>query len=741
MSNVVGKPIDRVDGRLKVTGRAKYTADWNVPDLCYAVLVTSTIAAGRILSIDTEAADRIHGVLAVLTYKDRIKLAQDPGKVDPSSPADRALQVLQDDRVYYGNQPVAVAIAETFEAACEAADKVAIHYQAKKPSVSIDSGLSAGSYIPKKAGGAGDPGQSHRGDPMGALEAAPVRMEEIYSTPFHTHSPMEPHATIAVWEGSDKLTLYDTSQGIFGARKRMASLFGLRPENVRVISLFLGGGFGSKGPTWSHTVLCAMAAQHVKRPVKLVLRRPQMFGPVGCRSETRQTISAGAGKDGVLTALTNETVSHTSTMDEFTETATLPTRMLYSVPNNSTVQHLVRSDIGTPSYTRAPGEAPGTFALEVALDELSYKLGIDPMEVRLRNYAEHDEDKNLPWSTKSLRECYRQGSERFGWAKRPSQPRSMRDKNSLVGWGMATSVYPARRSPASARARMDADGFVHVDAGSQDLGGGTYTIMTQIAADAVGVPVSRVTFRLGDTRYPETPVSGGSQTAATTGSAVYEAANALREKLLRMASEDGQSAVAGVNPSELTVENGRIIRRGGGGNGERVQDLVARSGQQFVEAEASTGANPDAKKFSMYSFGAQFAEVRVDADLGQISVTRMTGVFGAGKILNAKTARSQFMGGMVWGISIALHEVTAYDQRLGRIVNNNLAEYHVPTNADVGTFDVSWIDADDEHVSPIGAKGIGEIGITGAAAAIANAVYHATGKRIRDLPITPDKLL
>jgi len=740
MDDVVGKPLDRVDGRLKVTGQAIYTADWNIPGLTYAVLVTSSIAAGRIAAIDTIASGRIPGVLAVITHKDRIKLAQDPGKVDPSSPADRALQVLQDDRIFYGGQPVAVAVAETFEAASEAADRVAIHYEAKKPSISIDSGLASGSYVPRKAGGAGDPGQSRRGDPRGALTTSAFRMEEIYSTPFHTHSPMEPHATIAVWEGSGKLTLYDTSQGIFGARKRVAALFGLQPDDVRVISLYLGGGFGSKGPTWSHTVLCAMAARHVNRPVKLVLRRPQMFGPVGCRSETRQTISAGAGKDGVVVALTNETVSHTSTMDEFTETATLPTRMLYSVPNNSTVQRLVRSDIGTPSYTRAPGEAPGTFALEVALDELSYKLGIDPMELRLRNYAERDEDKNLPWSTKSLRECYRQGAERFGWAKRPPQPRSMREKNTLVGWGMATSVYPARRSPASARALMDADGIVHVDAGSQDLGGGTYTIMTQIAADAVGVPVSRVAFRLGDTRYPETPVSGGSQTAATTGSAVYEAAKALREKLLLMASADPKSAIAGVDLRELTIDNGQIIRRGGG-TGEPMQNLIARSGQRYIEAEASTGANPDARKFSMYSFGAQFAEVYVDADLGQLRVTRMTGVFGAGKILNAKTARSQFMGGMVWGVSLALHETTEYDRRLGRIVNNNLAEYHVPTNADVGEIDVTWIQEDDEHVSPIGAKGIGEIGITGAAAAIANAVYHATGKRIRDLPITPDKLL
>jgi xanthine dehydrogenase YagR molybdenum-binding subunit len=697
----VGEPIDRVDGRLKVTGRAPYTADQNVPGLVFGVLVTSAIAKGRIASIDTGAAERVRGTIAVLTHKSGLKLAKDPMQVD--SPADRALQLLQDDRIFYGNQPIAIAIAGTLEAAFEAADRVVVRYVEEKPSVTLDAGV-ANAYVPKKIGGAGDPAQSQRGNPDQATASADASVNHVYSTPFQTHSPLEPHATIAVWEGADRLTLYDTSQGIFGDRKRVAGLLGLRPEDVRVISLFVGGGFGSKGPTWSHSVICAMAARHVKRPLKLVLRRSQMFGPVGCRSETHQAISAGASRDGRLVALTNEALSHTSTMDEFTESASLPARMLYSTPNNRTLQKLVRSDIGTPSYTRAPGEAPGTFGLEVAMDELAYELKMDPLELRMKNYADRDEDKNLPWSSKSLKECYRQGADRFGWARRTAEPRSMREGNTLVGWGMATSVYPARRSPASARARMYPDGKVIVEAGTQELGGGTYTIMTQIAADALGVPVSQVTFRLGDTRYPETPVSGGSQTAATTGSAVYEAATALKAQLDAM---------------------------GSGG----------WKGQPFIEGRASTGASPDAKTFSMYSFGAQFAEVHVDADLGMLRVARMTGVFAAGKILNALTARSQFMGGMVWGIGFALYEHTTYDERLGRVVNNNLAEYHVPTNADVGTIDVSWIDEDDRHVSPIGAKGIGEIGITGASAAIANAVYHATGKRVRDLPITLDKLL
>jgi len=739
MPKAIGQPLDRVDGRLKVTGKATYTADHNIPNLVHAVLATSAIAKGRTVSIDTRAAERVPGVMAVFTHKDKdkLKLAKDPTKVEPSSPADRAIQLLQDDRIFYSNQPIAVAVAETFEAALEAAALVRAQYAEQSPSIRLDQGLPK-AYIPKKAGGAGDPGKSSRGNFDSEFAHAALRMEEIYTTPFQTHSPLEPHATTAVWDGPDRLTLYDTSQGIFGDRKRVSELLGLKLENVRVVSLFLGGGFGSKGPCWSHTMICALAARQVNRPVKLVVRRPQMFGPVGCRSATHQTISIGAQPDGKLSALKNETVTHTSTFDEFTETATLPTRMLYSVANNTTVQNLIRSDIGTPSYTRAPGEAPGTYALEVAMDELAVKLKMDPLALRLKNYADHDEDKNLPWSAKSLRECYAKGAERFGWSNRHPEPRSMRDGHTLIGWGMATAVYPARRSPASARARLNPDGSLLVEAGTQDVGGGTYTIMTQIAADALAVPVSTVTFRLGDTRYPETPVSGGSQTAATAGAAVEGAAHALRQKIFDLTMSDPQFSGSGAKPEDLLLENGGISIRG---NRQTIQSLMTRTGQSYIEASDSTKENEDAKKFAMYSFGAQFAEVRVDADLGQIQVSRMVGAFGAGTILNAKTARSQFIGGMIWGISFALLEHTAYDERLARIVNNNLAEYHVPTYADVSVIDVLWMEEDDRHVSPMGAKGIGEIGITGSAAAIANAIYHATGKRVRDLPITPDKLL
>jgi xanthine dehydrogenase YagR molybdenum-binding subunit len=743
MGDLIGKPLDRVDGRLKVTGRAPYAYEHNVPNVAYAVMLMSTIAKGRITSIDTRVAERSPGVLLVMTHLNAPKLPQlmnqNKGPEAGRSPS-RVVQGLQDDLVRYANQPIGVVVAETFEDARQAASLVKIRYSVEPHRVGLESRLSD-AYTPQKAGGGGDPAVSKRGDIDAGMAEASARIDHVYSTPFEVHNPMEPHATIAVWDSPDHLTLYDATQGVFTDRGRVASLFGLPPENVRVISPYLGGGFGSKGPVWSHVILAAMAAKQAKRPVKLAVTRPQMFGMLGFRSETRQTVVAGAKSDGALTALRHDSVMHTSTFDEFVEAASLPARMLYESPNNSTSHKLVRSDIGTPSFMRAPGEAPGTYGLEAAMDELAYALKMDPVEFRLKNYAETDPEEKKPWSSKSLRECYRIGAERFGWSKRPFEPRSMRDGNALLGWGMATSVYPTRRSPSNATARLEADGSLLVDAGTQDLGTGTYTIMTQIAADAFGVPVNRVKFRLGDTILPQTPVSGGSQTAASTGSAVYLAAQALREKLIQMAVSDNRSPLSGLSTQDIVLENGRLYSRSDPSKGETFQELISRSGQPHIEAQANAKPGTEKERYSMYAFGAQFTEVRVDADLGQIKVSRMIGCFGAGKILNAKTARSQFIGGMVWGISMALYEHAVMDERLGRWVNNNLAEYHIPVNADVGEIEALWVDEKDDHINPIGAKGIGEIGITGAAAAIANAVFHATGKRVRDLPITLDKLI
>jgi xanthine dehydrogenase YagR molybdenum-binding subunit len=741
MQGSVGKPIPRLDGKLKVTGHAVYSAEQRIPRLAYAVLVTSTIPKGRILTIDSAAAQHVPGVLAIVTHLNAQKLPalKPPPGATPRS-ADRKLQLLQDNHVLYANQPVAVAVAESLEAAEQAAALVHVRYAPQLHAVDFEKRLLT-AYTPKKVGGRGDPAETRRGDIAAGLAQATVKIEHVYTTPFETHNPMEPHATIAVWDGPAKLTLYDATQGIFGDRERVAGLLGLKPDDVRVVSPFLGGGFGSKGPTWSHVVLAAMAARHVKRPVKLVLDRPQMFGPVGFRSRTRQTLTLGAKSDGTLTALRHDTVSQTSSFDEFAEAACLPSRMLYSCPNNQTSQKLVRADIGTPSFMRAPGQASGNFALESAMDELAYALKMDPLELRLKNYSETDPERNLPYSSKALRECYRQGAERFGWSRRRPEPRSMRDGNVLIGWGMATSVYPTHRTASSARAAIRNDGRILVESGTQDLGTGTYTVMTQMAADALGVPLEEVTFRLGETDFPETPVSGGSQTAASTGSAVHLAALALREKLVTLAISDAASPVYKAKTEDVLIDRSRIALRGARSKTEPLQALLRR--HDLVQLEAQVRAEPgdEIERYSMYAHGAQFAEVRIDADLGQVRVSRMIGCFAAGRILNARTARSQFQGGMVWGIGMALLEDSVMDERLGRIVNNNLADYHVPVNADVPAIDAFWVEERDEHVNPLGVKGIGEIGITGAAAAIANAVYHATGKRIRDLPITPDKLL
>ncbi|HEX4810240.1 MAG TPA: xanthine dehydrogenase family protein molybdopterin-binding subunit [Bryobacteraceae bacterium] len=738
MEDLIGQPLDRIDGALKVSGRAPYAYEQNVPNAAYAVMATSTIAKGRIASIDTREAERLPGVLFVMTHLNAPRLpGEDKNKPDTSS---RVIQTLRDGEIRYSNQPIAVVVAENLETAHEGALSIKVRYSQAQPSVKLQSSLPT-LYQPQKAGGGGDPAASSRGDIEAGLKAGSIRLQNVYSTPCETHNPMEPHATIAIWNGRDTLILYDATQGVFTCRDRVAGLFGIKPENVRVISPYLGGGFGSKGPVWSHVVLAAMAARQVKRPVKLAVMRPQMFGAVGLRSYTHQTIAAAAQTDGTLTALRNDTISQTSTFDEFVESSTIPARMLYASPNNSTTQKLVKSDIGTPSFMRAPGESTGVNALEIAMDELAYELKMDPIALRLKNYAEKDPDKNLPWSSKSLRECYRLGAEKFGWNKRPMAIRATRDGNMLVGWGMATSTYPTRRSASTAKAILHADGTLEVDAGTQDLGTGTYTIMSQVAGQALGLPISSVRFRLGDTKYPHTPVSGGSQTAASTGSAVRFAVDALKERLAGMAMADKQSPLSGATMADINFENGRVFLKADPSRGETLQALLGRHQMESVETEATSQPGLERKAFSMHAFGAQFAEVRVDADLGEVHVSRMLGVFAAGKILNAKTARSQFIGGMVWGVSMALHEENLYDERMGRIVNNNLAEYHVPVHLDIPRIEALWVDEEDRRVNPLGVKGIGEIGITGAAAAVANAVFHATGRRIRDLPITPDKLL
>ena len=733
--SVIGESITRVDGRVKVMGAAKYAAEFQIPQLAYAVMVTSTIANGRIQRMDTAAAQRSPGVLTVMTPANAPKLPQG-GKAAVHPPAGRVLSLLQDDLVHYNNQPIAVVVAETLNQALYAASLVRVRYQDQPAQLDFEAG-----FPTAHPGGHGhDPAEVSAGQLAEGMAAGEVKVDEVYLTPMQNHNPMEPHATIAQWQG-EQLILHDSTQYISGVKQTVARAMGLPDDNVRVLCPFTGGGFGSKGSTWSHVVLAAMAAKVVNRPVKLVLERPQMFGPVGGRPRTHQHIVLAAKRDGTLTAMQHDVYTHTSVIEDFTEPSSNVTRMLYASPTIQTSQKLVPLTLGTPTFQRAPGEATGTFALEIAMDELASKLNMDPIQLRLKNYAEKDPTSNKPFSSKNLRECYTRGAERFGWAKRNPQPRSTREGNEWIGWGMATATYSANRSAASALVQFEPGGRVTVATGSQDLGTGTYTIMAQVAAATLNLPMELIDARLGDSTLPKSPVSGGSQTTASVMPAVQAAAKQAQLKLLTAAAGDTGSPLHGAQPDELDFKNGRIIRKGQPESGETLTAFMARNGNRPLGAVASAEPEQDAQQYSNHSWGAVFAEVAVDAQLGMPRVRRITGVYDVGTLLNEKTGKSQLIGGIAWSVGFALLEASYADGRNGRIVNNNLAEYHVPVNADIGEIDVSVIGTPDTKFNPLGARGIGEIGITGASAAVANAIYHATGKRIRSAPITPDMLL
>jgi xanthine dehydrogenase YagR molybdenum-binding subunit len=723
----IGQPVDRVDGRAKVTGAARYAAEHSLPGLLHAVLVTSSIAHGRIATIHTSRAEKMRGVALVMTHLNAPRLAA----------TGHHLTLLQDDQVLYNNQPVALVVADTLEHAQDAARSVMIAYAAAPPVLDFNLGK-ASAYAPAAVLSAAP--DTARGDLAGGWSAAVARVDAVYTTPMEHHNPMEPHATVAHWDGQ-RLTLYDSTQYVSGARRTAATILGIPPEQVQVICPFVGGGFGGKGRTWSHVLLAAMASRQTGHPVKLVLERAQMFGMVGHRPPTEQRLQLGAAAGGQLTAVRHQVLASTSFLEDWIEPSALLTRMLYASASLQTSHRLVRLHQGTPTYMRAPGKSSGSFALECAMDELAYAARLDPIALRLQNDAESDPENGLPWSSKSLRQCYAAGAEKFGWARRTPDPRSMRDGRWLVGWGMATATYPANRSAANASARYLADGTALVQSGSQDLGTGTYTVMSQIAADGLGVPLGQVKFELGDSSLPEAPVSGGSQSVASVGPAVQAAALAAREQLVALALADPQSPLHGASPDQAVVDQGWMFRQAEPGRRETIAAFLARRGGQPVAATSHSAPGAERQAYSLNSFGAVFAEVRVDPDLGSIMVPRMVGAYGVGRVLNRKTGHSQLMGGMVMGLGMALLEKTEPDVRTGRAVNGNLAEYHVPVNADIGSIDIIVVDEADPHINVLGAKGIGEIGIVGVAAAIGNAVYHATGRRIRDLPITLDQLL
>ncbi|MDB6054626.1 MAG: hypothetical protein JWN25_2149 [Verrucomicrobiales bacterium] len=771
MNAIIGKPVGRVDGRLKVTGGARYAADFQRANLAYGYCLQSSITKGRILSIDTQAAEAVPGVLGVLTYKNapRLKKPEQSETVQDSKVSESNLLPLQDENIYYDGQHVAVVIADTFERARDTANLVKVVYTEEKPVFEIEQAINEA--IPAKQS-FGRKMQVKRGEPEEAFNGAEKKSDQTYTTTVYHHNPMEPHATIAEWNG-EKLTLYDATQWVQGTQKAVAKLLDIPIKNVRVISHFVGGGFGCKGFLWAHPVLAAMAAKKVGRPVKIVLSRQQMFTSNGHRGRTLQQVALGANGEGKLTSVRHLTTTQTSMVEDFAEPCGMSTRLIYASPNLEMAHKLVRLNTGTPCPTRAPGEAPGTYAMEAAMDELAYQLRIDPIQLRLLNYAEVNPHDGKQWSSKNLKECYQRGAEAIGWQERKPEPGLTKEGEFLVGYGMATATYPCNRSPASARVQIFSDGHAVAASCTQDIGTGTYTIMTQIAAEALGLPVEKVEFKLGDSDLPNAPVSGGSQTAASVGSAVQAAALEAKAKIIELAIGDKKSPLSQKTKESIEVENGRLFVKDEPGRGETYAQILARNRVPKIEAECTTKVSTretekgeegekkqdseedktggcwaassdeeiERKPYSFHSFGAQFAKVLVDPMIGKVRVVKFASVMDIGTVLNTKMAENQIRGGIIFGLGMALMEHTVFDPVRGRIVTRDLANYHVPVNADVPPIEVQFINKPDLRVSPIGARGAGEIGITGAVAAIANAVFHATGKRIRELPITPDKLI
>ncbi|MFE9581475.1 xanthine dehydrogenase family protein molybdopterin-binding subunit [Nocardia sp. NPDC006044] len=691
-ANEMGASRPRLDGSAKVTGTAPYAFEHSVDRPTYLHPVQATIARGRVTAMDTAAATRLDGIIAVLTVFDAPELADT---------ADGELTILQDDNVHFRGQLIGAVIAETPEIARHAADLVRVTYAQQQADTEFPGDRGA-LYAPEQVGSE-FPTDTDSGDVDAALATAAVTVDQTYTTPIEHNNPMEPHACIAIWhpEGANPaVTLYDSTQGVHTVRKTLAPLFGLEPGQLRVIAPHVGGGFGSKGAPHAHNVLALLAARRSGgRPVKVALTRQQMFALVGYRTPTIQRVRLGADADGTLTALSHDVIEQTSRIKEYAEQTAVSSRKMYRAPHRRTTHRLARLDVAVPFWMRAPGEAPGMFAGEVAMDELAVACGIDPIELRIRNEPETDPESGTPWSGRHLIDCLHRGADEFGWAARNPAPRSRRDGDWLVGTGVAAATYPATESAGNAaRIEFGADNRYRVQIGAADIGTGAWTTLTQIAADALRCPFESVRLEIGDTDLPSASVAGGSSGTASWGTAIVTAARAFRD-------QHGNTPAVG---AEITVD---------------------------------ADENPDTGDFTMQSFGAHFVEAHVHRDTGEIRVPRMLGVFSIGRAINPRTLRSQLIGGMIWGLSMALHEDSVRDPRFGHIVTQDLAGYHFSAHADIGEIEAIWLDEVDRHTNPMGSRGAGEIGIVGAAAAVANAVFHATGTRVRDLPITADRLL
>jgi xanthine dehydrogenase YagR molybdenum-binding subunit len=729
-STVIGRPTPRIDGPLKVSGTAKYTSDYHFPDMVFAVPVCSTIANGTITDLDTSQAEKMTGVLAVYRRDNLGNIFRTAPSNDTDGNIDEARPPFEDDVIRYYGQYVAMVVAYTFEQAQAAAAAVKVAYKQDKPNVSEE--LEA----------VGDPTVvSKRGNPDQAFQSTALKLDEMYGTPVETHNPIELHATVAVWNGH-RFTLYETTQGVANHRKVMAQMLGVSREQIEVITRFLGSGFGGKLTPWPHAVLAAAAARTLNRPVKLVISRQMMFQNVGHRPQIQQRVRLSANADGKLTSLQQDYVNHTSILDDYDEGCGEATGYLYSTPNLLVTSGLARRNVGTPTAMRGPGAVPGLFALESAMDELALKLKIDPVELRLRNEPQIDESENIPFSSRHLRECLTLGAEKFGWSRRNAEIGSMKINDTVLGWGAATGSWIAARSPCSATVELKQDGSARVACGTQDIGTGTYTILAQLVSDETGVPPEKVDVVLGDTALPPGPTSGGSQVTASVIPAVLEASQKARQNLLKVAAKANASPFKGKKLTDLSFRNARVhVGAEETGNGVLFSELLRTVKINSISGSGQSEGTPSKSQFSSHSFCAHFVEVTWQPQIAQLRVSRVLTVIDAGRILNPKAASNQIEGAIVMGVGMALFERTVYDPRSGAPINSNLADYLVAVNADAPQIDVTFLDYPDTKLNALGAKGVGEIGLAGVAAAITNAIHHATGVRVRDLPVHTEDLL
>ena len=730
MNSVVGTPMDRVDGAAKVTGQARYAADYPQEGLLHASVVSSTIARGRVVKVNSEKALQVPGVIAVLDHTNRPHVSSyDDDYSDDDAAEGSPFRPLFNDRVLYSGQPLALVIADTLELARYADSLVTIEYSQQAHQSDLLAALEQTHEAPAET-------PEPRGDFAGHFAGADAKVDVTYLTANEHHNPMEPHASTVCYQADGSLVIHDKTQGTQNCQEYLHNIFGLPKDKLRVKAAFVGGAFGSGLRPQYQLPLAVMAALHLKRSVRLTLTRQQMF-TFGYRPRTQQRLRLGVDKRGALVAIGHDAIGQTSRFEDFTEHLVEWSGMLYQCDNVALSYRLAPLDVYTPLDMRAPGAGSGVLALECAMDELASAAGLDPVELRKRNFASHNGNEGKPYSSKELLACYEQGAERFGWARRQATPGSMRDGNQRIGWGMAGGVWEAMQMKASAKASLDSAGHLTVSSATTDIGTGTYTVMTQIAADAAGIDVGNVTFKLGDSSLPAAPLQGGSFTVSSVGSAVRQACLTLRERLIERARQQ-RPELASEADTAFTLENGQVKA---GKHSVPLAELLAVDPQQCLEVQVEANPGDKRKPYSTATHSAVFVEVQVDDDLGTVRVTRVVSAVAAGRVVNPKTARSQILGGVVWGVGMALHEESQTDHALGRILNHNLAEYHVPVNADIGDIDVIFVEEDDRVVNALGSKGVGEIGVVGVAAAVANAIYHATGKRVREFPITLDKLI